>query len=171
MGALCGNEFEGSFYDCPYEGGESNPACAPFTGTYVMDSLGFPKNWVSRPIVIMVAFVAAFYSLSWVGIAFFKVEMTISRARATDTDLSAGKEKMTARSIAEIRTIDFGLVDFSLSLDKHSPLGKRLPTKTILDSVSATFQAGVLNVIMGPSGSGKTSLLNSMALRLSLIHI
>ncbi|KAI1412047.1 P-loop containing nucleoside triphosphate hydrolase protein [Hypoxylon sp. FL1857] len=166
FGALCGNEFEDSFYDCPLPGGESNPACKPYTGAYIMDNLGFPKSWVARPIIAMLAFVVLFFITSWVGLAFLKVEMTIARARASDTDLSAGKEKMTARSIHEVRAIDVGLDEFSLALDKISPVGKKLPTKTILNPVTATFQAGTLNVIMGPSGSGKTSLLNAMALRL-----
>ncbi|KAI1489856.1 ABC transporter [Biscogniauxia mediterranea] len=166
FGALCGNEFEGSFYDCPLEGGESNPGCTQYTGQYIMDSLGFPRNWVTRPIIALVGFVALFVLTSWVGLAFLKVEMTIARARAADTDLSAGKEKMTARSIHEVRAIDVGLEKFALQLDKRSISGKKLPTKTILHPVTATFQAGVLNVIMGPSGSGKTSLLNSMAQRL-----
>jgi hypothetical protein len=110
--------------------------------------------------------VVFFVVLSTIGLTFFKVEMTIARARTSDTDLSAGKEKMTARSIAEVRTIDVGLDDFALGLDKRTAKGKKLPPKTILHPINATFQAGVLNVIMGPSGSGKTSLLNSMALRL-----
>lgn len=131
-----------------------------------MDSLGFPPNWVWRPIIVMLAFVVFFVVLSTIGLTFFKVEMTIARARTSDTDLSAGKEKMTARSIAEVRTIDVGLDEFALGLDKRTAKGKKLPPKTILYPVNATFQAGVLNVIMGPSGSGKTSLLNSMALRL-----
>ncbi|KAI1505179.1 ABC transporter [Biscogniauxia marginata] len=166
FGALCGNEFEGSFYDCPLEGGESNPACTQYTGQYIMDSLGFPRNWVTRPIIAMLGFVALFLLTSWIGLAFLKVEMTIARARAADTDLSAGKEKMTARSIHEVRAIDVGLDKFSLNLEKRSLSGKKLPTKTILNPVTATFQAGVLNIIMGPSGSGKTSLLNAMAQRL-----
>ncbi|KAI0598439.1 ABC transporter [Biscogniauxia sp. FL1348] len=166
FGALCGNEFEGSFYDCPLEGGEANPGCTQYTGQYIMDSLGFPRNWVTRPIIALVGFVALFVLTSWVGLAYLKVEMTIARARAADTDLSAGKEKMTARSIHEVRAIDVGLEKFALQLDKRSISGKKLPTKTILNPVTATFQAGVLNVIMGPSGSGKTSLLNSMAQRL-----
>lgn len=131
-----------------------------------MDNLGFPRNWVARPIIILVAFAILFFVTSWVGLAFLKVEMTIARARASDTDLSAGKEKMTARSIHEVRAIDVGLDEFSLALDKRSLTGKKLPTKIILNPVTATFQAGTLNVIMGPSGSGKTSLLNAMALRL-----
>ncbi|KAB5542470.1 ABC transporter [Coniochaeta sp. 2T2.1] len=166
VGGLFGNEFKNSFYDCPFEGGESNPECEPYTGAYVMDSLGFPRDWVAKPIIVLVAFVVFFYTLSWIGLTFMKVEMSISRARNSDADLSAGKEKMTARSIDAARTIDVGLVDFALGLDKRTATGKKLPSKTILNPVTATFQAGVLNVIMGPSGSGKTSLLNAMALRL-----
>ncbi|KAI2627787.1 P-loop containing nucleoside triphosphate hydrolase protein [Hypoxylon sp. NC1633] len=166
FGALCGNEFQDNFYDCPLPGGESNPECAPYTGQYIMDNLGFPHDWIARPIIAMLGFALLFFITSWVGLAFLKVEMTIARARASDTDLSAGKEKMTARSIHEVRKIDVGLDDFSLALDKRSPIGKKLPTKIILNPVTATFQAGTLNVIMGPSGSGKTSLLNAMAQRL-----
>ncbi|RKU42524.1 hypothetical protein DL546_004229 [Coniochaeta pulveracea] len=166
MSSLCANEFEDSFYDCPDEGGASNPACLPYTGSYIMQSLGFPRNWVTRPIIILFAFVILFYALAWIGLTFLKVEMTISRARTSEADLSAGKEKMTARSIADVRAIEVGLQDFGLKLVKRSSLGKKLPTKTILTPITGKFQAGVLNVIMGPSGSGKTSLLNAMALRL-----
>ncbi|OTA98880.1 hypothetical protein M426DRAFT_16987 [Hypoxylon sp. CI-4A] len=166
FGALCGNEFENGFYDCPLPGGESNPGCTSYTGRYIMDNLGFPQNWVARPTIAVLGFVVLFFLTSWVGLAFLKVEMTIARARGSDTDLSAGKEKMAGRSIHEVRAIDVGLDEFSLALDKRSHIGKKLPTKTILNPVTATFQAGTLNIIMGPSGSGKTSLLNAMALRL-----
>ncbi|PKS11198.1 hypothetical protein jhhlp_002959 [Lomentospora prolificans] len=166
FGAYCGNEFEGNFYDCPFPGGRDNPLCSSYTGEYVMNALGFPKDWVARPILILVAFVVALLTLSGVLLYFVKVEMTIARARTSDTDLSAGKEKMKASSIAEVRTIDVGLDSFALELDKRNAYGKKLPRKTILNPVTATFQAGTLNVIMGPSGSGKTSLLNSMATRL-----
>lgn len=131
-----------------------------------MASLGFPKDWVAKPILVCLAFLMFFFVLAVVGLHIIKVEMTIARARVSDTDLSAGKEKMNARSITDVRTIDLELNEFSLALDKRTQLGKKLPTKTILNPVNATFSAGVLNVIMGPSGSGKTSLLNAMALRL-----
>ncbi|KAK8922855.1 putative ABC transporter ATP-binding protein/permease [Metarhizium anisopliae] len=164
--AYAGNEFEGNFYDCPLPGGQSNPACNQYSGDYVMASLGFPGHWVARPIIILTSFIVFFISLSVFGLHFLKVEMTIARARSSDTDLSAGKEKMTAQSISEVRAIDLGLDDFALGLDKRNMHGKKLPRKTILNPLSTTFRAGVLNVIMGPSGSGKTSLLNAMALRL-----
>lgn len=167
FGALCANEFAGQFYDCPYPGGESNPACEQYTGTFIINSLGLPQdNWVVRPIVIMVGYVVMFYFSAWVGLRFIPVEMSIAQARNSDTDFSAGKEKMVARSAAEVRTVDITLDRFALDLDKRSMLGRKLPTKTILHPVTMAFQAGLLNIIMGPSGSGKTSLLNAMALRL-----
>ncbi|TVY36606.1 putative ABC transporter ATP-binding protein/permease [Lachnellula occidentalis] len=166
FGALAANEFVGQFYDCPLPGGDSNPACAQYTGEYIMASLGFPKNWVVRPIIILVAFSVMFYSLAGLGLRYMRVEMSIARARNTDTDLSAGKEKMTVRSAEEVRSVDIVLDKFALDLDKRSTYGTKLPTKTILYPISAHFQPGVLNIIMGPSGSGKTSLLNAMALRL-----
>jgi ABC-type multidrug transport system ATPase subunit len=166
FGALCANEFVGQFYACPLEGGESNPACAQYTGSYIMASLGFPNDWVVRPIVVLLAFVIMFYTLAGVGLKYIKIEVGIAKARSQDEDLSAGKEKMTARLAEEVRTVDIGLDKFGLDLDKRTFLGRSLPTKTILQPITATFQAGSLNVIMGPSGSGKTSLLNAMALRL-----
>lgn len=166
FGALCANEFVGQFYDCPYKGGEANPACANYTGSYIMSSLGFPEDWIVRPIIVLVAFVIGFYFLAWVGLRFKRVEMSIARQRGHDTDLSAGKEKMTVRTATEARTVDISLSKFALDLDKRSIVGRRLPTKTILKPVTTSFQAGLLNIIMGPSGSGKTSLLNAMALRL-----
>ncbi|KAI1849617.1 hypothetical protein JX266_004566 [Neoarthrinium moseri] len=167
FGALCGNEFQDSFYDCPLEGGADNPACVSYTGVYIMDNLGFPRNWVARPIWAMAGFVGLFCVTAWIGLAFLNVEMTIARSRTSDTDLSAGKEKINARSIQEVRAIDVGLDDFALALEKRTSLGKKLPMKTILNPVNATFRAGQLNIIMGPSGSGKTSLLNAMAQRLN----
>lgn len=40
-------------------------------GEYIMESLGFPRNWVARPIIAMVAFVIFFFALSGVGLRFF----------------------------------------------------------------------------------------------------
>ncbi|KAF2088527.1 ABC transporter-like protein [Saccharata proteae CBS 121410] len=165
-GAFCANEFEGSFYDCPESGGPSNPLCIQYTGDYIMESLGFPRNWVWRPIMVLFGFVVAFYLGAALILRFWKVEMEISRARNVDSDDSAGKEQIVARSNEEVRTVSIRLDEFSLDIEKKSWYGRKKRHLEVLKPVSAEFEPGKLNVIMGPSGSGKTTLLNSMGHRL-----
>jgi ABC-type multidrug transport system ATPase subunit len=130
-----------------------------------MANLGFPEDWILRPILAELAFIVFFTILNITGLSLFKVEMTVARS-VSRPDLSVGKQKMTSQAISESCTLDVGLEKFALTLHRRSALGKQLPTKTILNPITATFQSGSLNVIMGPSGSGKTSLLNAIALRL-----
>ena len=164
FGALCANEFTGEFYDCPYEGGRSNPACKEYDGDFIMKTLGFPSNWVWRPIVVMLGFTIAFYVGAGVLLKFWNAEIAMARARPSNMDASAGKEKMSERPAENTRTIDIRLNGYTVDVEKRS-LRKRW-TKPIIKPLTADFQPGSLNVIMGPSGSGKTSLLNSMVMRL-----
>ena len=130
-----------------------------------MESLGFPNNWIVRPIIVLLAFVVAFYLGAGLILQFWKAEMSVSKARKTDFDASAGKEKMTAHSLDEVRTVHVSLYKYSLDIEKRDSLKKKSQI-SILKPITASFEPGVLNVIMGPSGSGKTSLLNLMACRL-----
>ncbi|KAF1963513.1 ABC transporter-like protein [Byssothecium circinans] len=164
FGALAANEFTGRFYDCPLEGGPSNPACKEYTGEFILDSLGFPDDWVWRPILALLGFVIAFYTGAALLLKFWSAEIAMARARPSDTDASAGKEKMLERSQDEVRTLTIRLDGYGLDIEKRSV--KTRTTKPILKPLTADFQPGTLNVIMGPSGSGKTTLLNSMAGRL-----
>lgn len=164
FGALCANEFTGALYDCPLEGGLSNPACKEYTGDFVMDSLGFPDNWVWRPILVLLGFVLAFYLGAGVLLKFWRAEIAMARARPSNLDASAGKEKMSERATEDVRTITIGLDGYGMDIEKRS-LRNRW-TKEILRPLTTQFRPGSLNVVMGPSGSGKTSLLNSMAGRL-----
>jgi len=131
-----------------------------------MQALGFPTDWLWRPMVILVGFVLAFYLGAGLILQFWKREMQISRARPGDSDDSAGKEKITERSAQDIRTVDIRLHDYGLDIEKRKWWGGKSKTLAVLQPVSTHFQPGVLNVVMGPSGSGKTTLLNSMARRL-----
>lgn len=110
-----------------------------------MASLGFPPNWVYRPILVLIGFVVFFFALATITLIILKVDITIARARVFDTDLSAGKEKVTARSLSDVRAVNVSLHDFAVSLDKRTALGARLPPKTIVNPISTTFQAGVIN--------------------------
>jgi ABC-type multidrug transport system ATPase subunit len=164
FGALAANEFTGQFYDCPFEGGASNPSCKEYTGAFILDSLGFPGDWVWRPILALLGFGVAFYVGAYLLLKFWNVEISMARARLSNVDASAGKEKMVARTRNEVRTVTIRLDGYGLDLEKRSLRNKT--TKTILNPLTAEFQPGTLNVIMGPSGSGKTTLLNCMAGRL-----
>ncbi|KAH8674176.1 P-loop containing nucleoside triphosphate hydrolase protein [Xylariales sp. PMI_506] len=166
FGAYAGNEFQGNFYDCPHPGGISNPACVQYTGEYVMESLGFPEDWVWRPMVILSSFIVMFLLLSVLGLHFFKVQMAIARTYASSVEIPPGRAIINAQDPAGTRTINVGLEDFSLDLEYRATLRSGRRTKTILHPISATFPSGLLNVIMGPSGSGKSSLLDAMVHRL-----
>jgi energy-coupling factor transporter ATP-binding protein EcfA2 len=161
FGALASNEFTGQFYDCPLEGGPSNPACKEYVGAFILDSLGFPHNWVWRPILVLLGFVIFFYVGAALIFRFWSAELAMARARPSNMDASAGKEIMAVRSQDEVRTVSIRLDAYGLDIEKSSV--KARTTKSILKPLTAEFQPGMLNVIIGPSGSGKTSLLNSMA--------
>lgn len=172
-GALAANEFvghdsdpAGQLYDCPVAGGTSNPACKEYTGAYIMESLAFPTDWIVRPIIILLAYVVAFYLGAGLLLRFRKAGIGISRAQTDGTDYSSGKEKMACRSLDEIRTLEITLYDYSLDIQKRNGWLKKTPKLSILRPLNTGFMSGMLNVIMGPSGSGKTSLLDSMAHRL-----
>ena len=174
-GALVTNEFlahttdpQGQLYACPSLGGTANPDCKTFTGLYIVQALGYPtNNWLWRPIVIILGYPVLFFFLSALVLYSHKIDLSISRQRAPDTDLSAGKEDIRTNSVKEVRTIDITLTNYSLDIQKRTLLGKNTEKLSILKPINATFRPGVLNVILGPSGSGKTSLLNRMAGRLN----
>ncbi|GFF50054.1 uncharacterized ABC transporter ATP-binding protein/permease YOL075C [Aspergillus udagawae] len=173
FGALCANEFigpngppEGQFYDCPYSTDPSDPACTQYTGGYIMDNLGFPSNWIWRPIVILVAFVIGHYLLAGFLLQYNRFAIDIAQARKTDVDLSAGKEKFAERRAEEARPVTISLDKYALEIRKRQVFRRGSRTLPILKPITTDFQPGKLNVIMGPSGSGKTSLLNSIARRL-----
>jgi ABC-type multidrug transport system ATPase subunit len=161
---LSANEFSGQFYDCPLEGGPSNPACKEYTGEFILASLGFPSNWIWRPILAMAGYMIAFYIGAGVIFKFWSAEIAMARARPSVVDASAGKEKMAEPRPGDVRTVTIRLDDFGLDIEKRTI--RKQWTKAILKPLTAEFRAGSLNVIMGPSGSGKTSLLNNMAGRL-----
>ncbi|KAL8918882.1 MAG: hypothetical protein Q9172_005240 [Xanthocarpia lactea] len=173
FGALTANEFvghtsnpAGRIYDCPSPGVAFDAACEEYTGAYVMRSLGFPPDWIVRPIFVLLAFTIAFYLGAAVILKYKKWGIGISRTRQTGLDTSVGKEELAAHSLDGRRIIKVTLHDYSLDIQKRNWRTRRPEKKTILKPVNTAFAPGLLNVIMGPSGSGKTSLLNLMADRL-----
>lgn len=85
--------------------------------------------------------------------------------KRVDTDDTTFPTVSTEESKDDLRPITVSLEAFQLSVTTKRLFRQNL-TKQILHPLTATFEPGVLNVIMGPSGSGKSSLLNAIANRL-----
>ncbi|OJD15631.1 hypothetical protein AJ78_04123 [Emergomyces pasteurianus Ep9510] len=175
FGALCTNEFIGpngpiwgQFYDCPYSDDPADPRCKEYTGIFVIKSLGFPSNWLWRPIIILLSFAIFFYIAAALILQFRKVDMDIAQAVNKDGDLSAGKEKLIARPLENARKVCIRLDNYELEIQRRFLERRGLTSHrlSILKPISTEFHPGKLNVIMGPSGSGKTSLLCLLAGRL-----
>ena len=134
-----------------------------------MESLGFPSNWIMRPIIILLAFAVAFYLGAALILQFWKVEMSVSRAQKTEVDQSAGKENLTARSLEEVRTVDITLHNYSLDIKKRN-LFKKAAKFSVLKPINTRFEPGLLNVIMGPSGVCLAFLLLDLSLELTFLR-
>ena len=143
------NDPAGQLYDCPYPGGTSNPACKQWTGAYVMQTLEIPFNDLRRPIIILVGYALTFFFGSGAILVILKTRIGISRARKTDTDDSAGKEKMVVRSLDEARAITIRLQDFSLDLQKRGIKFWKPISLSIVKPLDVEFRPAQLNVIMG----------------------
>lgn len=151
-----------------------NPACLEYTGKFILESLSFPENWNTVPILINLCWAILFYSVAGLLLKFKPVDINVSSARpgGDEKDASAGKENITRDGRERVTSIEVVLDNCSLMIKKPGAsmglFGKTKGAKEleILKGVSTRFEAGRLNVIMGPSGSGKSTLLNLMARRL-----
>jgi ABC-type multidrug transport system ATPase subunit/ABC-type multidrug transport system permease subunit len=168
FGALAANEFIGAespsgvgqFYDCPYSNNPSDPSCKQYTGAYIMESLGLPRDWIWKPVVILC--VIAFICYLWAALI-----------------LHYNPLKPVTRHVGErIERIDPPEIRFSpapspqaiaITLQKYglkekSQLSKR---SSLLGPISTEFRPGRLTAVMGASGSGKTTLLSALSGRLA----
>lgn len=163
-GALIYNEFlahtsnpEGQIYDCQEPEGVDNSDCKPYTGIYIVESLGFPFNSLWKPTLTLVGFILIFFFGSALLLKFRAAQSSISRLRPNEQDHSAKKQNVS-QPLPDVRPISVTLENYSLAIQKRTLTGRKSTKVSVLKPINTTFEPGILNVIMGPSGSGKTSL-------------
>lgn len=174
FGALTNNQFSGWHGKCPYND-INDPRCQEFSGDYQIKILGFPVGWVGAPIGYLVLWTVGFFVLS--GILFYFKQHDVSMAKTKKNTIGEGEEdhealhqKKTEREqdyITDKHDLEININNIHLDVTTSNLFGQTKSTKTLLDNVTASFQANKVNVIMGPSGSGKTTLLNYLSNRLS----
>lgn len=167
FGYLVSNQFSNFNGDCP------DASCYQYSGQFILDNLGFPKNWNALPICVVLAFAIGHYVVAGVILTYMPVD--ISMAKEVKTNLKDIDNSIEMDNVFENRDkyehsednvqnpITLVIKDINLTVSNKL----RKTTKRILNNVNAKFVAGQLNIIMGPSGSGKTSLLNYISGRLS----
>ncbi|KAI9761123.1 MAG: hypothetical protein M1840_002020 [Geoglossum simile] len=170
-GALVANEFIGvhggrfgQFYACPYSNDPADSACQEYMGRYIVDSMGFPSNWLWRPILVAVFFAIALSFGAGLLLTFRRVDIDAAYSRKTVKGTSRSEVTVSSSS-REVRRAAIRLNQFGLEVKKRYLWGRSY-CKTILNPITASFEPGHVNVIMGPCGSGGRTLLQGLAQRL-----
>lgn len=171
FGAILANQFTDWEGACPFSDEE---LCVEFTGNHQLAVLGFPQNWIGEPIGILVAWFIGFQVMAFVFLYFRTFDIKFAKIRKNTIggedsngdevtlrpELSGSKSAISNDKVYEEESI----VGLNIGIENICLAKKDF---TILNNVSASFQASSLNVIMGPSGSGKTTLLNYLSDRVS----
>ena len=182
--ALCSNgisfsvkakvEFNGHFFDCPF-GDETDPACAAYTGTYIMDQLGISRAAVTKGCIALAAISLIYIVSAWLFLLLLPVQTTLSKqVKGYESALWTAEISSSARTVEQCTRVSVRVKDLTLWIDKWTISGKT--SVKILEGITADFEPGKLNVIMGPSGrslqleiykgSGKSSLLSVIGRRI-----
>lgn len=146
----------GQLYDCREPGGFANPACKPFTGVYIVESLGFPFRSLWTPIVALMAFAAVFIMLSAVLFRFHVPDWSSARVHEVELDSLVDEQRDSPKSSTGRRAPEVRLRNYGLCVRNRSVAKMKTTEVPLFKSINATFVPGVLNFVLGPSGSGKT---------------
>lgn len=172
FGSLVSNQYTGFIGDCPFETGSSE--CYEYTGEYVLDNLGYPRNWFAVPLCVNLCWGLGFYIITGVLLWYQCKRKTVKVVKPINnkkidllsskiTEIDAQKFMKKFNSTHFQQDVIISLKDISLTLKKsfwkNSILQRPYNGKQLLKKVESSFKPGV-NAIMGPSGSGKTTLLN-----------
>jgi ABC-type multidrug transport system ATPase subunit len=166
------NEFMGSngsptkgTWPCPVSNNSSNPACKPYTSSYIIETLGFSYVWLLRGLGISFCIAFVFLAAAGTLLTFSKKEIGASRTKNSGDPSKYGYGNPIRRPMKRVPRAVLGLQHHTLEVRTRHFFHKTT-RKVILRPISTFFEPGMINVIMGPSGSGKTSLLRSLSRKL-----
>ncbi|GMG06795.1 unnamed protein product [Aspergillus oryzae] len=169
FGALATNEFigvrgpeQGQLYDCPYSQTPTDPRCMQYTGKFVMNSLGIPRDWLWRPISILCSMTCIVHLAAAVVLHIRQPKPRFIKKRNT----SDAHVTTVGIQVRPTCTIPIHLCLQNYALETVTQQSSNSAKIRICGPISTDFQPGQLNVIMGASGCGKTSLLTSLAERI-----
>lgn len=149
----------GRIYACPSPGGYADPACKPYEGTYIVESLSLPFKSPVIPSLALAAFVCVFFATSAVLLKYGGSRRTAVPVPDAKNDASANQTMGEIRPLESHRMIELELKDYGLLVRQRNTTGRGTKDITLLQSINTTFKPGILNVVMGPSGSGKTLVI------------
>lgn len=162
FGAMISNQFNGYMGDCPYD--PSSSLCYEYSGEYVLDTLGFPYDWITVPLCVNVGWTVGFWLVSYALLKYVRVTVNVSKKQKTTE--AAEALRVSSNTGAHKARINLDILDLRLEVERRSGLKMQKRVIPILNGITANFVPGSINAILGPSGSGKSSLLNWMADRL-----
>jgi hypothetical protein len=144
-------EFHDNFFDCPY-GNASSPACTPYSGKFVMDQLGIPRDYVATGCLALMGFVLFYVITSWLFLRLLPVKISLSKRVQSSEKEQGTAEAAASAKAAEQRPaeVTIRVQGLKLWIDKRG-LFKRSEVH-ILQGITVHFEPGKLNIIMGPSG-------------------
>ena len=93
-------EFDDNFFDCPF-GDASNPACTAFTGNFIMNQLGIPRDYVTTGCLALVGFVAFYIVTTVLFLQFLPVQISFSKQINTSE-----REEGTAEAVARAKSAE-----------------------------------------------------------------
>lgn len=167
LSALLNNQFMNFFGDCPFGTKTADdPLCKDYVGENFLESVGFPRDFLVVPTIVLLCWLVVFFLLSWLLLTIIRVDVGVGKNLKGDKKESEKPE--TAEKVTTIASVNrnppltVAVSDLKLSVKKL-----RAQEKPILDGINAIFRPGSISAILGPSGSGKSSLLNLMANRLN----
>lgn len=141
FGALTSNQYTGWEGDCPYNDADQ---CIEYSGAYQLEVLGFPENWISEPMGILVAWLFGFYIISAIGLRFRSYDISMAKQKqnkiGTEEEGTEGTESAsdsgTGPATATDKNEDQRISTFNNPDEKSAAINNSITTNDQQENIS-----------------------------------